>query len=96
MGLHINKYLSILKEKKWKGKKMLQRIYEFLLYHSIDNTKIYNFLIQAFPRREQSFLDRMEKKIAGVYIPEDEMEQMQIDTKIIQKGCYIRPWKHHF
>ena len=59
---------------------MLQKIYEFLLYHSIDNIKLYNFLVQAFPKQEKCFIERTEKEITPKYLTEDEVEQMREKT----------------
>ena len=59
---------------------MLQKLYELLLYHFVDNIRIYDFLVQAFPKCEQNFIDRVEKKIAEVHIPEDTIKQMQVET----------------
>lgn len=59
---------------------MFQKLYEFLLYRSLDNIKLYNFLVQAFPEREKEYINRIEKKATEVYISENDMKQMQKET----------------
>lgn len=59
---------------------MFQKIYEFLLYYCIDNIRMYNFLVRAFPKQEKTFLDKAEKKVSKVHIPEEKMEQMRIEV----------------
>lgn len=55
---------------------MIQKIYEYVLDHSIDNIPLFNFLTGTFPELNKNYMDRMEKEIAKVYIPQDDLDQM--------------------
>ncbi len=55
---------------------MIQKIYEFIIDHSIDNIKLYNFLVRTFPKLDKAYIDRMEQEISEVYIPQEELDRM--------------------
>ena len=41
---------------------MIQWLFEFLLFHSIDNIKFYNFLCNTFPEMERRYVEKEEAK----------------------------------
>ena len=55
---------------------MIQKIFEFLLFHSVDNIKFYNFLCDTFPKLEEKYMEKEEAKNREVYIPQAELDRM--------------------
>lgn len=55
---------------------MIQWLFEFLLFHSIDNIKFYNFLCNTFPKLEEKYIEKEEAKNRTVYIPQEDLDRM--------------------
>ena len=49
---------------------MIQKLFELLLFHSVDNIKFYNFLCNTFPKLEEKYIEKEEAKNREVYIPQ--------------------------
>lgn len=47
---------------------MIQWLFEFLLFHSIDNIKFYNFLCSTFPKLEEKYIEKEEAKIQIFFV----------------------------
>lgn len=68
---------------------MIQKIYEFLLFHSIDHLKFYNFLCDTFPTLEKRCIEKEEAKINKLYIPQEDLDRM--GHNVWQRLCNIYP-----
>ena len=55
---------------------MIQKIYEYVLYHSIYNINLFNFLTSTFPKMNKIYIDRLESRANKVYIPQEKLEEM--------------------
>lgn len=55
---------------------MIQKIFEFLLFHFVDNIKFYNFLCSTFPKLEEKYIEKEEAKNRAVYIPQEDLDRM--------------------
>lgn len=55
---------------------MIQKIFEFLLFHLVDNIKLYNLLCNAFPEMEKKYIEKEEAKNREVYIPQADLDKM--------------------
>lgn len=64
---------------------MIQKIYEYVLDRSIDNIPFFNFLTETFPQLNKKYMDRLEKEIAEVYIPQEELDRSS--HNVWQKLC---------
>ena len=49
---------------------MTQELFEFLLFHLVDNIKLYNLLCNAYPELEKKYIEKEEAKNRAVYIPQ--------------------------
>lgn len=68
---------------------MVQKIFEFLLFHSIDHLKFYNFLCDTFPKMERRYIEKEEAKNRAVYIPQEELDRMS--HNVWQRLCDTYP-----
>ncbi len=68
---------------------MIQWLFEFLLFHSIDNIKFYNFLCNTFPEMERRYVEKEEAKNRAVYIPQEELDRMS--HNVWQRLCNTFP-----
>ena len=55
---------------------MTQKIFEFLLFHSVDNIKFYNFLCDTFPKLEEKYMEKEEAKNREICIPQEDLDRM--------------------
>ena len=55
---------------------MIQKLFEFLLFYSIDNIKLYNLLCNIFPKLEEKYIEKEEAKNRAVYIPQEDLDRM--------------------
>ena len=55
---------------------MIQTLYEFVLYHSVDSIKMFNFLTRTFPTLERNYINRMEKELEKVYVSQADLDRM--------------------
>lgn len=55
---------------------MTQELFEFLLFHSVYNIKLYNFLCNAYPEMEKNYIEKEEAKNRAVYIPQEDLDRM--------------------
>ncbi|MCI8548763.1 MAG: hypothetical protein HFJ38_07785 [Bacilli bacterium] len=55
---------------------MIQKIYEFLLVKSLNKIKLYNFLVRAFPKQNEIFVNRLDEEVSKVFIPREDLDRM--------------------
>ena len=55
---------------------MTQELFEFLLFHLVDNIKLYNLLCNAYPEMEKKYIEKEEAKNREVYIPQADLDKM--------------------
>lgn len=55
---------------------MIQKLFEFLLFYSIDNIKLYNLLCNTFPKLEEKYIEKEEAKNREIYIPQKKLDEM--------------------
>lgn len=55
---------------------MTQELFEFLLFHLVDNIKLYNLLCDSFPELEKKYIEKEEAKNREVYIPREDLDRM--------------------
>lgn len=55
---------------------MTQELFEFLLFHLVDNIKLYNLLCNTYPEMEQRYIEKEEEKNKAIYIPQAELNRM--------------------
>lgn len=64
---------------------MTQELFEFLLFHSVDNIKLYNLLCNAYPEMEEKYIEKEEAKNRTVYIPQEDLDRMS--HNVLQRLC---------
>lgn len=55
---------------------MTQELFEFLLFHLVDNIKLYNLLCDSFPELEKKYIEKEEAKNRALYIPQECLDIM--------------------
>ncbi len=68
---------------------MTQELFEFLLFHSVDNIKLYNLLCNTYPEMEKKYIEKEEARNKEVHIPQTELDRMS--HNVWQRLCNIYP-----